>query len=253
MQTADLAGKKIFFLYPQSVIHDEMFDILIRAGFESYAVRNHDRARSLLAHFPGAIMFINIDEGLREEEWEAYIKEIQANPKTRESRLGILSYNEDQTLMRKYLMDLSVPCGYIRLKLGIQASTNIILSALEANEARGRRKFIRAFCEDDRMVTMNYKDESGIHYGKILDISSAGFAAKIEKFQEFPPNSRLTNVQLRLRGGIVMADTALMGKRQQDRDVYILLFDPGMSESTKLIIHRFIKQTIQKEMEQLKI
>jgi hypothetical protein len=253
MQQPDLAGKKIFFLYPQSVIQDEMFDILIMAGFESYAIRDHERARGLLVHFPGSIMFINIDEGLNEEKWEIYIREIQENPKTRESRLGILSYNEDQALMRKYLMDLSLPCGYIRLKLGIQPSTKIILDALEANEARGRRKYIRAFCEKDLIVTMNYKDESGMYYGKILDISSAGFAAEIEKFEKFPPNTRLSNVQLRLRGGLVMVDAIVMGKRQHDRNVYILLFNSSMSQDTKLIIHRFIKQTIQKDMEQLKI
>jgi hypothetical protein len=253
MHQPDMAGKKIFFLYPQSVIQDEMFDILIMAGFESYAVRDYERARKLLAYFPGSIMFINIDEGLEENEWETYIRDIQENPKTRESRLGILSYNEDQSLMRKYLMDISVPCGYIRLKLGIQASTRIILDALEANEARGRRKFIRAFCEDDRMVTMNYKDDSGMYYGKILDISSAGFAARIEKFGNFPPNSKLDGVQLRLRGGLVMTDVVVLGKRQNDRDVYILLFDSSMDVDIKLIIHRFIKQTIQKEMEQLKV
>jgi hypothetical protein len=248
----DLVGKKIFFLYPQSVIQDEMFDILIMAGFESYGLRDHERARRLLAHFPGSIMFINIDEGLPENEWEAYIREIQENPKTRDSRLGILSYNEDQELMRKYLMDVTVPCGYIHLKLGIQASTKIILSALAANEARGRRKFIRAFCEADRLVTMNYKGENGMYYGKILDISSAGFAARIEHSESFLPNAMLRGVQLRLRGGLVMLDALLMGKRQNDQNVWILLFE-SVSQGNKLTIHRFIKQTIQRDMELLKI
>jgi hypothetical protein len=253
MQQPDISGKKIFFLYPHSVIQDEMFDILIMAGFEAYGIRDHDRARRLLEHFPGSIMFINIDEGLPEKEWEAYIRDIQSNPKTRESRLGILSYNEDQVLMEKYLMDISVPCGYIHLKLGIQASTRIILDALSVNEARGRRKYIRAFCEADRMVTMNYKDSGAMYYGKILDISSAGFAAKIEKFAGYPPNTTMTNIQLRLRGGLVMTDAILMGKRQNDRDVWILLFEPNMGADTKLIIHRFIKQTIQRDMELFKV
>jgi L-rhamnose mutarotase len=253
MEQMDAAGKKIFFLYPHSVIHDEMFDLLIMAGFESYALHDHERARRLLARFPGSIMFINIDEGLPEQEWEAYIREIQESPKTRESRLGILSYNEDRALMQKYLMEISVPCGYIRLKLGIQASTKLILDALAANEARGRRKYIRAFCEQDRMVTMNYKDASVMYYGKVLDISSAGFAAKIEKFPGLPPNSKMYDIQLRLRGGLIMTDAILMGKRQNDRDVWILLFEPNMSLEHKMIIHHFIKQTIQRDMDELKV
>ncbi|MDR1950295.1 MAG: PilZ domain-containing protein, partial [Spirochaetaceae bacterium] len=228
MEQPNAAGKKIFFLYPHSVIRDEMFDLLIMNGFESYAVRDHARARLLLEHFPDSIMFINIDEVLAEKAWEAYIREVQENPKTRDCRLGILSYNTDQQLMAKYLMGMSVPCGYIQLKLGMQASTKIILEALMANEARGRRKHIRATCEDDRNAVVNFKSEEGVFYGKLLDISTAGFAAKIENFSSFAPNSKLENIQLRLRGGIVMSDAILVGNRQDDKNVRIFLFLPNM-------------------------
>jgi hypothetical protein len=253
MEQAGIQGKKIFLLYPQSVIHDEMLDLLIMNGFETYTLRDHKRALKLLEYFPGSIMFINIDDGMPEKEWEEYIRQIQENPQTRESRLGILSYNQDKALMEKYLMRLSLPCGYIQLKLGIQQSTRIILNALEVNEAKGRRKYIRTFCEDDPSAVMNYKSDAGLLQGKILDISSAGFAARIEKLPEMPPNSVLREIQLKLRGGIVMADAILMGKRQNDRDVYILLFDPSkIDQDDKLIIHRFIKQNLQKYIEQLK-
>ncbi|MDR0602133.1 MAG: PilZ domain-containing protein, partial [Treponema sp.] len=157
MEQSDILGKKVFLLYPHSVIHEEMLDILIMSGFETYTLRDHKRAAKLLEKFPDSIMFVNIDDGMPEREWETYIRDLQENPKTQGSRLGILSYNQDKALMEKYLMKLSVPCGYIQLKLGIQQSTKIILNALEANEARGRRKYIRAFCEDDHSATMNYK------------------------------------------------------------------------------------------------
>jgi hypothetical protein len=253
MEQQDAAGKKIFILYPHSVIQDEMLDILIMNGYETYILRDHKRARRLLEHFSDSIMFINIDEGIREKEWESYIRDLQENPKTKECRLGILSYNTDQRLMQKYLMDMSVPCGYIQLKLGIQASTKIILDALQANEARGRRKFIRAACDDDANATMNYKDISGMYYGKLLDISSAGIAVKIERFGTFPLNSRLRDIQLKLRGSLVMTDVILMGKRRDAGNVWIFIFDPNMSQNNKLIIHRYIKYTLQRFIDQLKI
>jgi hypothetical protein len=247
------AGKKIFFLYPHSVIRDELLDQLIMSGFESYIIRDHKRARDLLTLFPDSIMFINIDEGLKEKEWEAYIREIQQNEKTKECRLGILSYNTDRELMRKYLMDMAIPCGYIQLKLGLQESTKIIQSALNANEARGRRKYIRASCEGEPNVTMNYKCEEGTYYGKLLDISSAGVAAKIDHFGNFPPNSLLRDVQLRLRGSLVMINLILMGKRQGDKDVWIFLFDPRMTPENKLTIHHFIKESLQRYIDQLTV
>ena len=239
-------------LYPHSVIKDELLDLLIMSGFESYVLHDHKRALKLLAKFPNSIMFINIDEGLGEKEWEAYIRGIQGDPQTKECRLGILSYNTDQRLMQKYLMDIAVPCGYIQLKLGVKESTKIMLNALEANEARGRRKYIRAFCEDEPNATVNVKSSTGFHYGRILDISAAGIAARFEKFDDLPANTKIKEMQLKLRGGLVLTDAVLMGRR--DDNVCIFLFDvPKMNPDHKLVIHRFIKHTLQHYMDNLKV
>jgi hypothetical protein len=250
----DILGKKIFFLYPQSVIQDSMLDTLIMSGFEAYTIHDHERGRLLLAHFPRSILFINIDQGLSEKEWEAYIRGIQENPAIKESRLGILSYNTDQKLMQKYLMDLGIPCGYIQLKLGLQASTNIILAALQANEARGRRQHIRAFCGDDSYATMNYKGPENImYYGKLMDISSVGIAVKFDQPITLPANSLLRNIQLKLRSSLIMIDGILMGLRTADPRVRVILFASQMNQDDKLAIHHYIKQRIQHSLDHLEI
>ncbi|MDR1507038.1 MAG: PilZ domain-containing protein [Treponema sp.] len=248
---SELTGKKIFILHPHSVIQDEMLDILIMAGFESYTVHDDKRAIKLLIRFPGSIMFVNIDEGHSEQEWESYIRGVQESPKTRDSKLGILSYNTDQKLMQKYLMDIAVPCGYIQLKLGIKESTRIMLTALEANEARGRRKFIRANCGDDANATVNIKGAGGVYYGKILDISASGIAARFDKVEEYAPNTPVREVQLKLRGSLVLVNTTFMGKRADN--VCVLLFDAKMDQGQKLVVHRFIKYTLQRSMDNLAI
>jgi hypothetical protein len=253
MEQSEFLGKKIFFLYPQSVIQDNMLDVLIMSGFESYAFWDPSRSRSLLEYFPGSIMFINIDGGMPEKKWEAYIRNIQEDPKTRDSRLGILSYNTNPVLMEKYLMDLTLPCGYVQLKLGLQASTKIILSALEANEARGRRKYIRAFCEDDRAATMNFKTaEGGLCYGKILDISSVSIAVRFDRPTELPVNARIPGLQLRLRTSLIMTDGVVAGKRSDKSDVWIILLDPHMKTHDKLTIHHYIKSRLQISIDQIK-
>ena len=250
-QKSDIEGKKIFLLRPHSVIRDDMLDQLIMEGYETYTLLDEAKAAKLLAKFPGSFMFINIDEGLKEEEWENYIRTIQKDPQTKGSRLGIMSYNQDHELMRKYLMELSVPCGYIQLKLGIHESTKIILNALDANEARGKRRHIRVDCQDDISSALNYKGDTGIYHGKILDISAAGIAVMFDKIKDFPPNALLEDVQLRLRGGIVMTNMILMGKRENG--VHILLFDPKMTEENKLTIHRYIKLCLRKYIDGLKV
>ena len=247
------AGKKIFILYPHSVIQDELLDILIMAGFESYILYDHKRALKLLEMFPDSIMFINIDDGMNEKEWESYIMGIMENPKTKECRLGILSYNTDQQLMQKYLMEIAVPCGYIQLKLGVRESTKIMLGALEANEARGRRRSIRADCGDDLNATLNYRGDSGFYHGKIMDISSAGVTARMDRFDTVPLNTVLRGVQLKLRGGLFYSDMIFMGKRKDSKNIYIMLFDPKIQQENKMVIIRYIKMNLQKYIDSLKL
>jgi hypothetical protein len=246
-------GKKVFLLYPHSVIQEDMLDELIMAGYETYTVFDEKRAVKLLLKFPDSIMFINIDEGLPEKEWEAYIRAILTSPKIKNCRLGIMSYNQDRKLMQKYLMDIAVPCGYIQLKIGLQESTRIILNALEANEARGRRQNIRADCENDIGSTLNYKGEIDTYHGNILDISSTGVAARFEKLDNHSINSVVQNVQLKLRGKVVMTDMIFMGQRLDDKRVSILLYGPKLSKDDRLVIHRYIKQCLQKYIDELRV
>ena len=246
-------GKRVFLLRPHSVIHQKMLDVLLREGYETYTLLDLERARKLLAKFPDSIMFINIDEGQTEPEWEAYIRKIQEDPATKDAKLGILSYNQDKELMRKYLMEIMVPCGYVQLKLGLNESTKIILNALEANEARGRRQSLRVECEDDITATLNYRGDNGMYHGKILDISATGIAAKMNKFDFLPPNSVIKDVQLKVRAGLVQTDMILLGMRSDKFQVHVFLFDPKMSENNKTIIYRSIKMCLQKYIDELKI
>ena len=252
-QQANMQGKKIFLLYPHSVIRDELLDFLIMAGFETYTLSDEKKARKILAKFPDSIMFVNIDEGMKEKEWETYIIGIMEDPFTKSSRLGIMSYNQDRDLMQKYLMEIALPCGYIQLKLGLQESTKILLKALDATEARGRRQCIRAACEDDSNATVNFRVNSDVFRGKILDISSAGIAAKFDKTSNMANNTVINEVQLKLRGGLVMTKMIFMGLRHDNNRIFILLFDPKLSTEHKLIIHHYIKQCLQRYINGLKV
>ena len=246
-------GKKIFLLRPHIVIQQRMLDTLLMEGYETYTIMDSERARKLLKKFPDSIMFINIDEGYTEAEWEAYIRKIQEDPVTKSAKLGIMSYNQDKELMRKYLMEMMVPCGYIQLKLGLQESTNIILNALEANEARGKRQSLRAECEDDLNATLNYRGDHGMYHGKIVDISTVGIAAKMAKFDFLPSNSVIKDVQLKFRAGLIQTDMILLGTRKDKLHVHVFLFDPKMPKENKMVIYRYIKMCLQKYIDELKL
>lgn len=250
MDENSLNGRKVFFLYPHSVIKEEMIEDIIAEEYEAYILKDHNRAARLMKAFPGSILFVNIDEAMKEPEWEQYILGIIGSDRYVDPRIGIFTYNEDQDLARKYLIDHSLPCGFIRLKLGYAETKKILLDVLKANEAKGRRKFVRALCGKDPQAAINVPGGGSTIQGKLLDISSAGAACAFSQASLFPKNSMLKDVQLQLRGARIMVNAIVMGTRNDDARVHVLLFDPkSMTAEKRGKIFRYIRMNLQKFIE----
>ncbi|MBI9098121.1 MAG: PilZ domain-containing protein [Spirochaetaceae bacterium] len=247
---SDVMGKKVFFVYPHSVIQNQLIQDLIDREYEVYFINDHSKVESICEYYTSPILFINIDEGLEEHEWEANIRILLEKESTNHARIGILTYNENAQLAKKYLMDLMVPCGFIKLKLGINESTKIIFKLLEANEVRGKRKYIRAKCSIDD-ASFNVAYNGTLCNGHIIDISSVGMAVTFDKPLEIPKNTYLKDLQLKLRGILLRVSAVVIGFRQieGDKTVYVLLFDQYVSNQMKSRLRLFINKSLQHEME----
>jgi hypothetical protein len=245
-------GRKVFFLHPHSVIRDRLLWELMNDEYEVYLFWDHERVRKLLKVFSDSILFINLDDGLKEPEWEDYVRAIMSDKDTREVRIGILSFYEDKALAEKYLMDIMVPCGFIKLKIGIEESTKIILKTLEANEAKGRRRFVRAVCKSC-YATFNIKISNSLLTGEILDISSAGMACTFDGGFSLEPNTRLDDIQLRLKGFICRVSGRVAGITQGDNRRTIIMFNDGMDYQTLQKIRKFIFSTLQNELNEIEV
>ncbi len=249
-QGTDNFGKKVFFLYPHSVIQEELINHIIQNEFEVYLINDHQKLLPLLKKYNNSILFINIDERLKEKEWEEYIRTIMNREETSGVQIGILTYNEDKELARKYLMDLMIPGGYIQLKLGLKESTKIILKTLMANEARGKRRFVRATCPKNIVTEFNVQVAGNMYDGHIKDISSAGMACYFNKNIDLAPKTELSKMQLKLRSRIVMVSGIVAGKRDdQGQTLYVVLFNKYISTDAKQRISTFIYRTLQAEMQ----
>ena len=243
-------GKKVFFLYPHSVIQNELVEMIARSQYEVYLVRDHARLAKVLPDFPQSIVFINIDEHLDVEGWEDYITEIRNNPATSSVQVGILTYNEDKELARRFLMDLGVQGGFVLLKLGLKESAKIILQTLVANEAKGRRKFVRANLPENGSAKFNIKSGDLLLSGSISDISIGAMACSFDQEPAELKDHHLTDIQLRLRGRIIMVSGKLAGSRDEGgRKSYIILFERYRSDQDKNNLSSFIIQVLQNQMD----
>ncbi len=242
-------GKKIFFLYPHSVIQNKMIKELICNGYESYIALDHEKILKILEEENDSILFINIDEVLQEPDWEQYVKYIMEHPKTNNTRIGILTYNKNNSLAEKYLKQLKVSCGFIILKLKFSESLKIILKILEFNEAKGRRKHVRAICNGNNKALFNVKINTKTYSGTIRDFSIAGMACYIDNNSILEADTRLNHIQLRLKGVPCITSGKVSFVRPDANHLHIIMFDEKMNYADREKIYNFVYECIQKDME----
>ncbi|MBL8967404.1 MAG: PilZ domain-containing protein [Spirochaetaceae bacterium] len=225
-------GKKVVFLYPPPVL-TEVVEELARREFEVYLVRDHARLRQVLAGNPEALVFINLDDGLEEPEWEAYIKGLRADERTANVGIGLLTLNENKGLSEKYLMEIGAPCGFIVLKIGAAKTIEILAKTLEANEARGRRKFVRAVCAPGTAQVLVEVEGSNLR-ADVSDISVAGLALQFEGGHSFKAGTVLRNLSLTVKGSRILANGFVAAKRAgEDQATHVVMFDPNSLDDAK--------------------
>jgi hypothetical protein len=242
-------GKKVFFLYPHSVMQQEMLDILINNEYEVYLINDHKKMLKVTSLFPDSILFINIDNVITVGEWITYIKSIMSDNNTK-IQIGIVTYNNNPELAKKFLMEIMVPCGFIVLNLGLEKSIPILLKILDANEAKGRRKYIRALSAENDNTKFNVNIGTQLYTGKILDISIAGMAAVFDKTVEIEIKTRLNDIQLVLKGIICRVSGVIAGSRKGAESFYVILFEFS-DDRAKSRIHSYIHKCLQDSMDEI--
>jgi DNA-binding response OmpR family regulator len=242
---------KIFFLYPQDILQNQLIREIVANEYAAYIIKDHEKVKKILKRYPNSILFVNIDAVLSDQQWEDYIKEIQTNPDFLDTRIGILSHYNDIKKEEYYLMELLVPCGFVKLKTGLDESLNIILKTLDAIEARGKRKFVRVRTLDDKNVSGNIRINSNLYKCFINDISSIGMAFGFEQSEEIylREGATLDDIQLLLKGNICH----ISGKVTNIRDVngkkiYVAAFDKDINYKEKEKIYNFIFKFLQDEI-----
>lgn len=248
--TVSAFGKRVFFLNPQPVIL-EVASILADAEFEVYTTRDHARLARYLCKDPDCLTFVNIDEGDDEGVWRGWIKSIRDDPVTANAAFGVVTTLDEEDKKSAYLMNLGVQCGFIVVKLGAAKTAEILLRTLEANEARGRRKYVRAMCPPDA-AEFNCTTDAGLLGGTIRDLSSVGMSAVFSGGIAIKTGTRLKDMQLILRGIRVMVTGVVIGSHDAAGvgTIVVIMFEPAsLTDDKRNKLRAFIRKTLQATMD----
>ena len=246
----NVEGRMIFFVQPSSVIRTELITELIKQEYMVALISDAANAKRLFYQYPSCLAFLNIDDGFSEEQWLAFVQEVRQEPLLANVRLGILTYNPDRKLAEEYLINRRVACGFVKLSLKMADSIAIITKVLEANEAKGRRKYLRVRCDENSRLS--FKDSRDLIEGRIVELSSVGMTCVLNPDKRWPHHAVFESMRLKLEGGFCSVSGVVVGSRPLDRNegtLYLFLFDTKTPSVSLDKIRAYMQRALQSSVD----
>jgi hypothetical protein len=245
-----ITGKKIFFLYPQTIVQNEILTELVMQEYEAYTVKDPQALRRVLKRYPDSIVFVNIDEKLPEKEWELWILGVMKDTATSKVGVGVLTASSDVNLARRYLEQIKITCGFIHISADFRKLLYQIMEVLKAQDAMGRRKYIRAITDNEAATKVNIPLGDKFVSGTIRDISAAGFSCAFPEDPCIEKNTLITNMQLKLQSSLLRAEGIVLGSRMEElMRIYVVVFTPKTDPDVRTRIRLYIQGNIQARMD----
>ena len=245
---SEIQGRKIFFLNPTAPVQHQIIEELVQQEFEVYVAKDHSKLSRLLKNYSDSIVFVNIDEGMPEPEWEKWIRGIMtALP---DIDIGVFSANTDEEIKLKYINDVHIPCGYTHLSLDMSKTVPKIFEILKIVNAKGLRKYIRATMENDASATLNLPLRGDFIKGLIKDISVVGISCTFDQDPDLTKNALFKDIQIRLQSMLLKVEAIVFGSRMDGNEkIYVLLFTQRIDPEVRTRIRKYIQSNLQSKMD----
>ena len=245
---SDITGRKIFFLYPTGSVQNQVISELAQQEYEVYIAKDHARLARALKKYNDSIIFINIDDGISEPDWEKWIGGILTS--LPDLKIGVFSNSSSDELKDKYVNKLHVTCGFITSKHDMSKSIDVILEALKNVNAKGRRKYLRASTEREATATINMPHNGDFVKGVIKDISVVGVSCKFDVDPGLKKNALSKDIQIKLQSMLIKVEAIAFGSRTDGAEKsYVLLFTQRIDPDVRVKIRKYIQMNLQNKMD----
>lgn len=228
-------GVKTFFVVPEiSLLPEEYLKSFFIKGYESYFLDDdpytdlQTKIHLLFSLFPEVILFFNVDRPIRGINWPVFIRNLQNTYKER-AIIGVLyrkrnNLEDVKQLERLFLFDIGIVGGCIPIEYQKGKNLFLIQNVLQANQANGQRKYIRAIC--DEFCKVNMKFEGKKYYGLLRDISISHFSCVfVGDLPQFQLHQKINDIQISLKGTICKMDGVYCLQRVMgDDNIHVFVF-----------------------------
>ena len=244
-------GRKIFFIAPPTNLHPYCTSKLRENEYEVYTIKEARLAKGVIRNNPDSIVFCNIDDNkFSTKGWFNYLKSFQEDDVLKNCKIGVLSSRSRSVDKKKFLEEANLSAGYITTSVGNSELMNSIKEMLDLNGAKGKRQYVRANTADNPTAQVVCEKNNQMLTMQLLDISSVGFACKVDNVSAgfFVKNSLLKNFTLRMgRQQIVSTALIFAVKPGDEFSTLVLLFVPALLlPQGKKAIQDFCAETLEK-------
>jgi hypothetical protein len=201
--------------------------------------------------YPGSILFVSINEAMKEDAWGELIRKVKDKPETASVDIGIIASINDEDVKRKYLEQFGIRCGYTVVKSDISAAVKQLTSILNNMNAKGRRKFLRLMTDQGTKATVNIPMNGTFVDGTIKDISVVGFSCIFTDNPILKKNNLFRDIQLRLQTHLLKVEGIVFGVRMEGPvPVYVVIFTQRVDPEVRAKIRTYIQSNLQNKLEE---
>ena len=251
-----IIGRKVFFVNPPLYVENYLQPELKQHEYEAYIIKDYKYTKNALRMFPDALCFIFIDDEMSYDGWFNYILSFQQDEKLKTIFVGLMSAMIPQPKREKFMMNLSLPGGFLMLN-EIKGAELIktVIGILELNGAKGKRKYLRLDCDESISINGYFATQTQLLQVSIANISSVGFTCIFPKSYGAVLAKKMIvqSFSITLGRRSIATPSIVFDVKSFDNNNYfaMLLFLKSVGADDRKVIKNFIFEHMEKRLDNL--
>lgn len=176
-------GRKVFFVGANTTFESQVVERLRLMEYEVYAINDYRKAKPYLRKYADSICFCIAESQLSLKGWHNFIKSFENENVFHPLDMGVILPPLPDEKKENFISELQLDAGVFTHNPDMETLFHEIVKAMDAKNAKGMRKYIRANCLTEPQADLLWLKDNRMFKLKIIDISSVGIAAKLSTGQ----------------------------------------------------------------------
>ena len=176
-------GRKVFFVGANTTFETQVVERLRLMESEVYAINDYRKAKPYLRKNADSICFCIVESQLTLKGWHNFIKSFEEENVFQPLDMGVILQPLSDEKKANFIAELQLDAGVLTNNHDTETLFHEIVKAMDAKNAKGMRKYIRANCLTEPQADLLWLKDNRMFKLKIIDISSVGIAAKLSTGQ----------------------------------------------------------------------